>query len=385
MMLRVAPAMVLTALVLAAGAPHAYPGARSRIPGGRVSRAAGPGAEHDDAGDRAGVLLGSSYPLRFEISFHAALFHWIDSLAGTSGGKTVPAHVKEFVARTGGFTRTDSEVLNRFRRARLRDANRAARPSDESYGGVRGLAPLRRIFLEAPSLAAAEEHARSTMEALDFEALHDALLYFRPKYEPIWQDGAIPRRFLKRFRKDAGRKRLEALLVRIARFYGVDPAAHTRPVVVLVPVPSGYGTHATAVGPYLLIEVRPPDRLADQASVIVHENSHFLFSNIDADRRLRLEGLVGRLGPRGRQAWQTLREALPTALGQGVADRDFRPGSWSTGGRWYHRNDVDAYAKALYPLVRKTLEQGGRFDEAFVKKALALYPGTGGRGRMEDL
>jgi hypothetical protein len=116
-----------------------------------------------------------------------------------------------------------------------------------------------------------------------------------------------------------------------------------------------------------------PDRLAHQASVIVHENSHFLFHNMNAKRRQRVERAAAAT-ERSRAAWKTLQEALPTALGQGVADRAFRPRSWSKRQIWYHTRDVDTYAKALYPLVREALETGEPFDEAFFKKAVAVYP-----------
>jgi hypothetical protein len=73
-------------------------------------------------------------------------------------------------------------------------------------------------------------------------------------------------------------------------------------------------------------------------------------------------------------AWLALDEALPTALGQGVADRVFRPLSWSKKVQWYHAPDVDTYAKAIYPLVLDALASGRSIDEAFVKNAIDVYP-----------
>ena len=75
------------------------------------------------------------------------------------------------------------------------------------------------------------------------------------------------------------------------------------------------------------------------------------------------------------EAWAVLSEAIPTALGQGVADRAFRRSTWSTAEPWYHTDDVDRYAKAIYPLVRDTLRAGGRLDAEFLERAWALRPG----------
>jgi len=321
------------------------------------------------------VLLGKSYPLEFRVSHHAALFQWLDSLVNLSGGKTVAAHQREYEARLGKPTAAETKLLDRFRRARYHDARRPTATPDDDPGEIRGLAALRRVFLEAPDLESALEIAELDMDPDHVATLRETLDYFEPKYETIWQDGRIPVRFLSRFANDPKRDDLEDLLARITRFFGADLSELPRPAVVLIPVSTGYGTHAAAVGPYLLVEVRPPDRLPQQASVIVHENSHFLFINMDPGRRQRIEAIVASsTSERTLEAWETLHEALPTAFGQGVADRIFRPRSWSTRQPWYHTRKVDAYAKALYPLVRKALDSGEPFDEAFLKKAIELYP-----------
>jgi hypothetical protein len=333
---------------------------------------AGPAAE--DRSTVRTVLLGKSYPLEFQVSYHAALFHWVDSLAGTSGGKTVAAHQREYAARLGNPTATETKLLDRFRRARVHDARQPTANPDDDAENLRGGSALRRTFLDAPDLVSALESAELEVDPEDMAALRETFAYFGPKYEAIWQDGQVPVRFLSRFANDPKRVELESLLARITGFFDTDLSELPRPTVVLAPVPTGYGTHATAIGPYLLIEVRPPDRLRQQASVIVHENSHFLFINMNPERRRRIEAFVASSSERTREAWETLHEALPTAIGQGVADRIFRPRSWSKQQVWYHTRKVDAYAKALYPLVRKALDSGEPFDKAFLKQAIEVYP-----------
>ena len=74
------------------------------------------------------------------------------------------------------------------------------------------------------------------------------------------------------------------------------------------------------------------------------------------------------------RAWATLLEALPTALGQGVFDRAFRRGAWSRKNFWYHRPEVDAYAKAIYPIVDEAFRDGARFDADLARRLLAAWP-----------
>ena len=68
-----------------------------------------------------------------------------------------------------------------------------------------------------------------------------------------------------------------------------------------------------------------------------------------------------------------LGEALPTALGQGLADRTFRPKQWSRKYTWYHIESVDRFAKAIFPVVEEALETGRPFDERFLRKVQEVY------------
>lgn len=322
------------------------------------------------------LLLRDSYPLEVSVSFPAGLFHWIDSLAGTSHGKTVQAYQQEFEDRFGRPTRQDMKVLSGFIRARARHAV-AAKTRAPGDPRVPPIAALLERFCEAATVEAALDALRDELDPADWSALRLSLDHFRPRYETIWNEGRVASQFLRRCRKDPAKDSLADLLERIAGFFGADPLEPPRPRIVLVPVPPGFGTHAEAVGRNLLIEIRPGEGLADEASVIVHENAHFMFARVSAERTRGFASLVLERGPVGLTAWETLREALPTALGQGVADSHFRPSAWSERGPWYHTADVDAYAKAIYPIVRASLERGGRLDASLVLRLLDSFPGRG--------
>ncbi len=295
------------------------------------------------------------------VSFDAALFHWLESLSGATLGKTVPAHRQEYTRLFGPFDANDRARLEDFARVRVVHAQAPAPPLP-----FRGMSAMRERLFDGDEADPMAELAKE-LSPEDMAALRRSLAWFAPKYARIWREGAVPQAFLRTARQDPELPRLDAMLVRLARFYGVPPDGAPRPRLLLVPVPGGWGTHAYALRRTLLLEIRKGDRLADQAAVIVHENAHFLFSRMPASRQ---EALKAAAGP---EAWALLHEGLPTALGQGVADRAFSQ-DWSTGGRWYHTPDVDRYAKALLPLVDRTLAENGVLDEAFVAKAAALIP-----------
>jgi hypothetical protein len=96
---------------------------------------------------------------------------------------------------------------------------------------------------------------------------------------------------------------------------------------------------------------------------------------VPEDRRQRLAQFAAGLDDASARAFQLFGEAVPTALGQGIADRAFRPSSWSLDGPWYHRKDVDTCAKHIYPIVRDTLDAGLTLDEGFVRRAILAAAG----------
>jgi hypothetical protein len=344
---------------------------------GLLATSAGAAGEPDPAqrdGDAAPKnLLGEVYPIEVRISFQAALFHWLDSLTAVTGpgmtaGKTTEAHRLDYEKVAGEPSTEDLRMLQRFAETRRSIAARS-RGGSENH--------LTRAIFEEPTLTDALERVGPLVEAQEARELRTVFDYFTVHYERIWRNGKVVRGFVERALRDRDRQALGAFMGRVAGFYGTDLADSEVPRLILVPVRDGHGTHAQAVGPDLLIEIRPGDGLSDQVSAIVHENSHFLFYGMDSKRRNALRTLTAELGPGGADAWQVMLEALPTAIGQGVAGQAFRRTTWSLEKRWYGREDVDRFAKAIFPLVRDTLNNGGRLDRPFLEKAFAAYEKAG--------
>ena len=326
---------------------------------------------HANASSR--LLIRRPYPIEAVASFPGGLFHWIDSLAGTSVGKTVPAHREEFLRLFGPLTDADKKGLEAFVEAR---AQHMRRTSGSAMLGV---------FCAAASVDEALRGVKADLPAPAWQGLADALSHFEPKYREIWKDGAVPNAFLDRARRDDRLPELASLLEKIVRFYDVDPLAVAPPRIALVPVPGGYGTHAEAIGRILLLEVRDGEGLSEEASVIVHENSHFLWNLVPEERKTRLSELAAGMDGPARREFPNLGEAVPTALGQGVTDRLFRPKSWSLDGPWYHVPEIDLCAKRIYPIVNYALEAEQRLDPDFLVRALAAATRATPKGKTPAL
>ena len=322
-----------------------------------------------------GLLLGKTYPIEVSVSFHVGLLHWLDSLAvlnraGATAGKTIPAHRAEYEKVLGLPTGGDKGMLQRYRSARLAWLDSADATERDR---------LTVAFFEAADLDGALESSAEILDSTSARSLATAMRHFVPRYQRIWREGRIPREFVDRVRGSGRREELARFLVGVAGFFGVSPTQKPLPQLVLVPVPPGFGTHAQAIGPYLLIEIRPGEGLSDEVGPIVHENAHLLIYRIPPARLEALGRTATGEKPWGPDAWAALKEALPTAIAQGVAHQSFRREDWSIGNDWYDVQRIDEYAKRIFPLVKEALSGDGTFDEEFVKQLVQAYPETSHR------
>ena len=336
-------------------------------PAARVGAAAAADLAARPEGQQTKLLLGEAYPIEASVTFHAALLHWLDSIAALNGpgmtaGKTVEAHRQDYDDRLGAL---DDESVRELRSyAELRVGFAA-----DHEGSAEALTAA---FFETPTLNDALERAGALLDEQSQERLRAALNHFAPGYRLIWQSGESPQRFLRQALEAPERAELQDFLVALTRFYGVDEVTRPNPRLILAPVRSGHGTHAQTLGRNLLIEVRDGEGLADQVGPIVHENAHFLYRNIGSKRREALAARAARLSAAGPEAFRLLEEALPTALAQGLAEERFRPG-WQAGSPWYHLPAVDRYAKRIFPLVKQALDERRTLDESLLRELIEAY------------
>jgi hypothetical protein len=315
------------------------------------------------------LLVGDKYPIVVSVSFPAALLHWLDSLAGLAGrgltgGKTRRIHRAEYQHVHGRPTQEERLLLEGFAEARLRYA--ADNADDDPH-------LLTLAFFDSVDLDEALTRVRTLVNLIDSQAIQSAVDHFAPKYEAIWKDGIIPRKFLERAKKSGKRKPIARFLVDVAAFFGVPPDETPHPRVILAPVPDGAGTHAQMIDNRLLIEIRHWEKLLDEVAPIIHENSHLLFYRMGEERIARYRELAATQGTLGDEAWTVLHEALPTAIGQGVAYERFQTERWSTNMRWYHIDTIDAYAKRIYPTVRAALKDRRELDDELLLELIRLY------------
>jgi len=315
------------------------------------------------------------HPPRFEISisYTANLIHWIDNLAGSSQGKTVRAYRQYWQSRFGTPDPGEMELLRSWVILR----NKTVTKPEPAILNDRGCLPqreeiptFRQSFLirsyEAPGVEEFVASMKDDLSAEEIATLRRTLEKFRPRFDDAWKEASYLPQFEKKLESFLEEGALTAYLGEVASFFGVDPDAFPPSRIELMALPGEGATHAQADGRYLLIEIRPNDTPVEQIQVIAHETSHYLWHLVEPARNDALARRVHATGSGGSVAWNLLREALPTALGQGLADARLAPAQFSETAAWYHVAEIDRLAKDIYPAVAAAFHDGKPLDEGVI-------------------
>lgn len=366
-------ALALAILVVAGGTGCVSPGTTS----------SGRSASPEPLPERPRV---DAEPIPFEIvvSPVARLVHWLDNLSGVGGGKTREVYLDVWTARYGVLDAADREQLKAWATAR-RSERGAPMPSFAVDSELcYPVTPLprspRHVFsskaLVAPSLDALFDESAAVLSAENAARMRGALLHFRDRIDAEWGDDAFLQDFAKRLRAFLSSPEAVDLNRRFVHLMSVTDTREPS-VLSLVAVPrGGAGTHAEAFGRHLLLEVRPGERPERQAQVVFHELVHDLWARMPPSRRAEwARGFLTRGAP-GALAWALQHEALPTALGQGVAEATLAPRIWRRTKPWYDVRQVDVLAKRIYPLVDARIAAGARLDVDLARRTTELAQET---------
>ncbi|MBI5629663.1 MAG: hypothetical protein HY921_02130 [Elusimicrobia bacterium] len=317
----------------------------------------------------AGVLSAAAVParaafqVRVDASYAASLFYLLDNLSGAQPLET-SAYYREFWKEKFGLDAEDEAFLARY--AALRKAH--DRDSDEKW-------PL--MFIGASSVAQARERAAAALEAEEAQDLFQALAHFGRKFQPLWESrsGHLTQAVAD-FSKGGWDVRIEEYLAGVSRFFELDPALSRDFKIALLWHPglkaSAGHSHAVRKGTVMLVELPEDLRLLDQIDVIVHECVHDLFAAIPEKARAGLAKELFKIDRRaGLFFLQDMNEGLATALGQGLFLFRHVPEKFKADGNWYSTS-VDAFAKSVFPEVRRAMDESGTLSSRAPRWAAAV-------------
>ena len=113
----------------------------------------------------------------------------------------------------------------------------------------------------------------------------------------------------------------------------------------------------------------------DLLSIGMHEMSHVLYEEQPLWLQQKIDSLfTDSITLYSKFAYHYIDEALATALGNGYAYNELAGEIDSA--EWYSDFYINAYAKAIYPLVEQYVNDKKQMDKAFVLKAIELFKQT---------
>ncbi|MEW6277096.1 MAG: hypothetical protein AB1758_00635 [Candidatus Eremiobacterota bacterium] len=283
------------------------------------------------------------------------------------------------VFREGGWTRADEAALSGYVTV-VQDSpwTTLRLPGDgEKWRKLSDV--LEGLSLEASDPEDFLRRARPVLSTEHHRELCRAVRHFAPLYRSrVWQpclEGL--QRQKAELTLELEKRQAPVRLRQAAALYASTWPPEEPFVVALTPIPRKEGEKITSYGHsdgYLeVVEAPQGAPVARSAGVIFHELCHSLWSNRTPERAAQLrQAFLANQGGAG--AYDQLNEGLATALGNGWFDSLISGSPPSDS--WYNDPIIDAYARALYPLVLSYLERSRPLDEEFAVAAVGAFERT---------
>lgn len=237
---------------------------------------------------------------------------------------------------------------------------------------------LRMAALEADSLEDWERRLELVMFSRDAERLVEIARRFAPRFHRYWQEEARPaaERFAADFARAVSRANVGPLIERAAHFYGAELVAGHRLVFHFIyrPRSENHHTYGEALENHAIVEMLAGERPADRVAVVLHEAFHHLYASSAPSRHQHLVQQFSR-NPDAMAFgyYNLLNEAIAAALGNGLVQRAVKPEAFDAYLKEPESFMADTFndraAKAILPLLERTLAMGGQLDDdAFVRE-----------------
>lgn len=251
----------------------------------------------------------------------------------------------------------------------------------ERYNGQNAIDVLEIMALQSENLEEFGERSRPMMPIAEHARLMGALRLLEPLHKlHVWEPSKL---FLARAKRDLEKARLtykmEGLLQRIATFYG-SAWPNGEPITIgLVPVPGKRErsiSYAHSAGAFEIVEIMEEDDIDSRFGVLIHELCHSLYQaqpperqQAEVDRFRKSRTLSAHL------AQLEINEAIATAIGNGWVEADIQANDIAET-LWYNDPVIDAYAKAIYPDIKRYLEAGKTWDDALTDRMIERFRET---------
>lgn len=320
------------------------------------------------------ITVSEKNVLRFKISRPYCLLNFINTAYGRNGTSET---LRDSIIKHTENDKTFNDLVQQFRQIPLdfswkrEEYPNNRRPYRSTYDLVMAAA------VQADNIDDFMNRIAGVIPNSDLIKLGTILKNIDPYYEKImWQPYGklITDQIdsLQRFQKQAAYS-----FQKLKKFYNTSWSDDLPFTVAIYPIAAQprQPTHTTATVHVnsLCVSVLTLERYyAGRMGVILHEIAHALYDEQSASYQHQLEGYFDKIkSPYTEGARTYLNEALATACGQGWVFKNMT-GKMDTFS-WYHDEYIEGFARALYPMVEKYIEQEKSIDEPFIVEAVRLF------------
>ncbi len=234
---------------------------------------------------------------------------------------------------------------------------------------------LRAASFMSNSLEDLRERLMLVMTAPDAARMTEIVGHFEPAFRRWWESSAAePLANVGADLNTLLASEINATVRAAVTFYGIENASVVEGLTLnLIYRPPHDGpSSGRQIQQHSLVEVVPGETARDRVGVVVHELVHYLYSLAPPTwQKLRLEGAMRVKSADSSVALGLLDEALATAIGNGVVEKQLRGDAGfkayeSRPLSFYNNPQIDQSAKLMVDLVEQYLAEGRSMDQAFV-------------------
>ncbi len=209
-----------------------------------------------------------------------------------------------------------------------------------------------------------------------WQQLREAMEIAEPVYEKIMQSYTAALQEQKSALEKYS-ERTDRIFYSLKTFYGSTWSNDIPFTISLFAIPGNKGN--STASPYsnslALGVLTEEDEHEMRMGVAIHEICHVLYE----EQPLKLQWVIDSSFAKSKSAsakyaYAYFDEALATACGNGWAYSQLS-GNVDTGD-WYNDIQINGFAKAIYPTVKKYIESGKKIDRAFIDKAISRFEKT---------
>lgn len=204
--------------------------------------------------------------------------------------------------------------------------------------------------------------------------LKNAQPYFR-KY--VWNESEL--KIKKQITELKKYKDLNSqMFIKFNKFYKSSWEQEIPFYVTLYPIPGKSGsTVSTPHGNALCIgTLTDANDIEGTLSVTMHEMCHILYQEQSREVQLEQEKYFNENPSQySKLAYSYFNEAVATALGNGYAWKILQKGVLDKG-EWYNNPTINLFAKAIYPMTEKYLDENKSIDKNFIDEAIKKFSET---------